>query len=243
MCFERLGLSVGVTFRKFTMIAPMAMALLGLLQHAPIGRARPAVMRLSRRELGVSFAAVTTFGMSGRPAAADDAEAARLRKALATLDELSEQWSSLIIDCNYGEFRRDLMSATNKEALIDAAGSTNKAATTITMCKTTGRNVRTALGTGGADSPLTRIGNFLEKPLLIQRVEFDDAEEFQKASEKLQTLLSAADASAFLAANDFSAQTTFKQGEVPSTPNLDEARQCINAAREQLAIIVRLVGA
>ena len=226
------------------MIAPMAMALLGLLQHAPIGRARPAVMRLSRRELGVSFAAVTAFGMSGSPAhAADDAEAARLRKALATLDELSEQWSSLIIDCNYGEFRRDLMSATNKEALIDAAGSTNKAATTITMCKTTGRNVRTALGTGGADSPLTRIGNFLEKPSLIQRVEFDDAEEFQKASEKLQTLLSAADASAFLAANDFSAQTTFKQGEVPSTPNLDEARQCINAAREQLAIIVRLVGA
>ena len=228
------------------MLAPAAtIALLGIVQHAPLERIQPVVIRFSRRDLAVSsFAAMTTFGMGGRPAhAAADAEAARLQKALATLDELNEKWTSLIIDCNYGEFRRDLMSATNKEALIDAAGSTNKAATTITMCKTTGRNVRSALGTGGAESPLTRIGIFLEKPSLVQRIDFEEIEEFQKASEKLQTLLSAADASAFLAANDFSAQTTFKQGEISSSPNLDEARQCISAAREQLAIILRLVGA
>ena len=190
----------------------------------------------------LAAAAITIIASPSKVWAAD-AEATRLRAALAKLEELDERWISLITDCNYGEFRRDLLTADNKEALIDAAGSTNKAATTITMCKTTGRNVRAALGTGGADSPLTRIGILLEKPSLVQRVDFDDSEEFQRASEKFQTLLSAADASAFLAANDFSAQTTFKQGETPSTPNLDEARACVKAAKDQLSIIIRLVGA
>ena len=239
----------GVESAMLIGLAPMAIVV-GLLQR-PSSRAAavtpPLETFLSRRHcVGTSFAAMATLGLNSiGPAHAAEADAVdvRLRKALSTLDRLCDQWTSLIIDCNYGEFRRDLMSATNKEALIDAAGSTNKAATTITMCKTTGRNVRTALGTGGAESPLTRIGSFLEKPALVQRVDYEQIDEFQRASEKLQTLLSAADASAFLAANDFSAQTTFKQGESPSTPNLDEARQCVAAAREQLAIIVRLVGA
>ena len=111
----------------------------------------------------------------------------------------------------------------------------------MTVCKSTGNAVRQLLGTA-ADSPLSRIGVLLERPALIQRIEEDALEDFQSASERLQLAIAAADASAFLAQKDYSAQTTFRRGEVPSTPNLDDARQSVDVARRELKKIIQLIG-
>ena len=83
----------------------------------------------------------------------------------------------------------------------------------------------------------------LEKPALLQRVDYDDLERFQAASEKLQQTLSAADAAAYFSfTGDFSAQTTFARGETPTTPNLDAARQLVVDAREALGRVCELVS-
>ena len=81
----------------------------------------------------------------------------------------------------------------------------------------------------------------LERPRLLARVRDDDQEAFQAASERLQTAIAAADADAFSAAKDYSAQTTFKRGETPDTPNLDAARESVVDARDSLRAVVRLL--
>ena len=74
-------------------------------------------------------------------------------------------------------------------------------------------------------------------------MEYEDFEVFQTASEKLQTALSAADSAAYFAATgDFSAQTTFKKGEAPTTPNLDASYAALLEARAAMAEVIRLVA-
>lgn len=107
--------------------------------------------------------------------------------------------------------------------------------------KSTGRLVREALGSD--KSPLNSIAKLLERPALVQLVEYEDFEVFQTASEKLQTALSAADSAAYFAATgDFSAQTTFKKGEAPTTPNLDASYAALLEARAAMAEVIRLVA-
>lgn len=167
---------------------------------------------------------------------------ARLRSALATVDDLTARWTELTTDCRYGEIRRELLATANKAQLIEEAGYTTKSDTMITMCKTTGSRVRQALGTAGEGSSLSRISLLLEKPSLVQRVAESSFEEFLGASERFQRELAAADAAAFLSGNDFSAQTVFERGATPTTPNLDAALQRVVAARAELATLCTLVS-
>ena len=177
------------------------------------------------------------------PASATTAEedVERLRKALSLLGELDRQWPELTLDCRYGEMKRELLSAENKERLLVEASSTSKAASTVTVCKTSGVQVRKVLGTT-AESSLSRLGTLLERPGLLQRVPEEEVEVYQAASEQLQQALAAADAAAYLAANDYSSQTTFKRGEQTDTPNLDRAHDSVLAAQAALLQIVKLVG-
>ncbi|EOD08351.1 hypothetical protein EMIHUDRAFT_106065 [Emiliania huxleyi CCMP1516] len=126
-------------------------------------------------------------------------EVERLRSADGLIRELKSQWSDLTIDCRYGEMRRELLSAENKERLLAEASSTSKSGTTVTVCKSSGVQVRKALA--------------------------------------------AADGAAYLAGNDYSAQTTFRRGESTDTPNLDAAFQSVSEAQQALARILEIVQA
>lgn len=223
----------------------MRAAALLLLASAPSGTRslRSATRLLLGRRAALSGLAATPLVPFAAAADSGADAVARLLAGEAVLDDLLARWTELTTDCNYGEIRRELLDAGSKQQLLEEASGTSKSATMVTVCKSTGRAVRAALG-ATADGPLTRVGSLLEKPALLSRVDYDDLERFQAASEALQQALSAADAAAYFSATgDFSAQTTFKRGETPTTPNLDAARQLVADAREALARVCRLVEA
>ena len=169
------------------------------------------------------------------------AAAGRLQSGLLVLEDVVGRWKEVTTDCRYGEIRRELLSSESKEELLKAASSTSKGDTMVVLCKSTGRLVREAIGADA--SPLNNIAKLLERPALVQRVEFDQIDAFQAASEKLQQSLAAADAAAYFAATaDFSAQTAFKRGEAPLTPNLDAARQAIVDARDAMKVVITLTS-
>ena len=165
----------------------------------------------------------------------------RLEDGAAVLEDVLSRWKELTTDCKYGEFNRALLEAENKQALLKAASSTSKAETTVTVCRSSARLVRDALGSDL--SPLNKIGKQLETPTLVQLVAEEDFEDFLKDSERLQQALSAADAAAYFSATgDFSAQTSFREGETPTTPNLDAARDSVREAQVALNNILRLLN-
>lgn len=193
--------------------------------------------RLSRR---VVCAALATTAAARRPTTASAADPVmiavqKIEAGLAVLDDVVARWAELTTDCNYGEIRRELLESANKEALLKAATQTSKSGTMVTMCKATGRLVREAIGS------ISGIDKVLETPALVARVAEDEFDTFLGESERLQNSLSGADAAARAGSSDFSAQTTFKRGERPSTPNLDAARDQILDARDALEKVYQLV--
>ena len=193
--------------------------------------------RLSRR---VVCAALATTAAARRPTTASAADPVmiavqKIEAGLAVLDDVVARWAELTTDCNYGEIRRELLESANKEALLKAATQTSKNGTMVTMCKATGRLVREAIGS------ISGIDKVLETPALVARVAEDEFDTFLGESERLQNSLSGADAAARAGSSDFSAQTTFKRGERPSTPNLDAARDQILDARDALEKVYQLV--
>ena len=193
--------------------------------------------RLSRR---VVCAALAMTAAARRPTTASAADPVmiavqKIEAGLAVLDDVVARWAELTTDCNYGEIRRELLESANKEALLKAATQTSKSGTMVTMCKATGRLVREAIGS------ISGIDKVLETPALVARVAEDEFDTFLGESERLQNSLSGADAAARAGSSDFSAQTTFKRGERPSTPNLDAARDQILDARDALEKVYQLV--
>ena len=199
------------------------------------------------RRCACGLAAASFFGATSWPlpllAAPDSASAVRLRKGLSDLDAMLSNWSEITTDCSYGEIQRSLLQQSSKQQLLEAASSTSKGSTMVTVCKTSARAVRRGLGTT-EEGPLTKVSAVLTQPEVLDALQTDaDFERFQTTSERFQQALSAADAAAFYSSSgDFSAQTTFKRGETPSTPNLDAARAAVVEARDALADILKLVG-
>ena len=188
----------------------------------------------------VVCAALATTAAARRPTTASAADPVmiavqKIEAGLAVLDDVVARWAELTTDCNYGEIRRELLESANKEALLKAATQTSKSGTMVTMCKATGRLVREAIG------KVQGIDKVLETPALVARVAEDEFDTFLGESERLQNSLSGADAAARAGSSDFSAQTTFKRGERPSTPNLDAARDQILDARDALEKVYQLV--
>ena len=240
-----------------TLLTPLLAATALLPPHTPLSRQRMQQIHhrqqfsastpptlLNRRSCLALVPAFSSLSLLVQPLPAHAAdEVLTLQKALFFLDDLVARWPEVTIDCRFGEINRAILSDDNKEALLDAASSTSKAATMVTKCKTTGSVVRQYLGTSGdAPTPLANIGKLLEKPSLVQLVPDDSFEAFLQSSEKLQLALAAADASAFLASSDYSAKTTFRKGEPTTTPNLDDAKASIEAARKELALLVQLTS-
>mgnify|MGYP006165101639 CR=1 FL=1 len=194
---------------------------------------------LTRRTVLVAAGACTLATPVTATAAGDERD--RLRRGLVELDNLLLQWTDLTVDCRYGEIRRELLGADSKEQLLKEASSMSKSSTMETLCKTNPQIVRAALGTS-RDGPLSKPGALLQKPALIDALDDVAFDEYQAVSEQLQTAISAADAAAFAAGNDYSAQTTFKRGATPSSPNLNTARDFVVEARDSLVTVCKLVG-
>lgn len=88
--------------------------------------------------------------------------------------------------------------------------------------------------------PLGKLGQALQTATFAERVNEADFEAYLAAAEGYESAVSAADAAAYLASTDYSARTSFNQGETPSTPNLDSARGSVEAAREALTAVSKL---
>ena len=167
-----------------------------------------------------------------------EGEMQRLRKAESALALFDENFEDFTTECKYGELKREILGDASKERLLQEASKMDKSDTMVTLCKRSGVPVRDILGTTGKPSPLARMGALLEKPSLVQRVDMDKIETFEAASERLQQALAAADSSAFLSSNDFSAQNTFVKGESTTAPNLDAARDALRTARSEVANVL-----
>lgn len=168
-----------------------------------------ALVFTASRRCACGLAAASIFSATPLPllAAPDSPSVIRLRKGLSDLDAMISNWSEITIDCSYGEIQRQLLESSQKQQLLEAASSTSKGATMVTMCKSSARAVRRGLGTT-EEGPLTKVSVVLKQPELLDALQSDaDFERFQATSERLQQALSAADAAAFYSASgDFSAQ-------------------------------------
>ena len=131
---------------------------------------------VGRRAIICGAGASVTCAPLAAVAAADPGAAGvqQLLRGQAVLEDVLARWKELTIDCNYGEIRRELLEQDSKEALLKAASTTSKSATMVTVCKTSGRLVREALGAD--QSPLNNLSKLLEKPAVVQRVDYDDFE-------------------------------------------------------------------
>ena len=170
------------------------------------------------------------------PAFAADDVNARLSAGLAALDLLMRDWKELTIDCTYAEVPKALLETKNKELLLEKASTLAlfDKSTSITVCKTNSKKVRPVL------EPLTKLAKALQTSSMASLVDPDDFEAYLAAAERYESAINAADSAAYLAASDYSASTAFKEGETPTTPNLDAARDAVEAAREALAAASKL---
>ena len=92
-----------------------------------------------------------------------------------------------------------------------------------------------------SDGVLARVRPLLKRPELLDAV--DDPDEYVALTEQFEAALVAADGAAYLAASsDFSARTSYLPGEQPTAPNLAQARQYTETARDTLQAIVKLLG-
>jgi hypothetical protein len=202
----------------------------------------PRWQRNRRTACQAAAAAAIAVALPLPSACAADDDLKRLQRGLVDLDNLLLQWVDLTTDCRFGEIRRELLEANNKQQLLEEASSTSKASTTVTLCRTNAQVVRRAIGTS-QPGPLSKIGALLQQPALIDSLVDDEAfEKYQETSERLQAAITAADAAAYSAGNDYSAQTTFKRGQKPSSPNLDRTRELVSEARDELVAVCKLLG-
>ena len=207
----------------------MALGLLIASSHALSPRP------MSSRRGALCGGAAAALSLPASVCAAIDVNA-QLNAGVSALDVLLRDWDSLTIDCTYAEIPRALLETKNKELLLEKASTLAlfDKSTSITVCKSSSRQVRQAL------EPLGKLAQGLQTASVAERIREADFEAYLAAAEGYESAISAADAAAYLAASDYSARTSFKQGETPSTPNLDAARGSVVDAREALAALSKL---
>ena len=198
---------------------------------------------LSRR--GVACACSSALLLAVLPARTSAAVPDRLSSGLERLEVLLAQWKDVTIDCQYADVPRELLETKNKEKLLKQATQNalfDKSAS-INVCRSTDRAVRQALGTT-ATGPLSRLDKYLMTPDFLDSIPEDRLDDAVALSERLQKALSGADAAAFMSeTGDYSARTPFKEGEAPTAPNLDAAKDMVSEARDLLRSLIALTGA
>ena len=192
---------------------------------------------IGRRAALSTAAAAAALLPRSQCSAAEAVTPAKLQASVVALDGLLREWPRLVIDCTFAEVPRELLETKNKEKLLQQASTLalfDKSAS-INVCKSSNAKVLQVLGK-------IPNGEKLQSPILADRVEPDDFEAFLAASERYGSALSAAESAAFLSATgDYSARTSFKEGEQASTPNLDASRENVLLARDALLEVLRLL--
>jgi hypothetical protein len=76
---------------------------------------------------------------------------AALQDAQSTLDLLLSNWQRATVECNYADVPRDLLSADNKQLLLEKASTYAlfDKSVSVESCKTTNRLVRDYIGVTG----------------------------------------------------------------------------------------------
>ena len=176
----------------------------------------------------------------------------RLKRGLRELSYLVDNWEAKTTYCNFGEFKMDLLSAKNKDLLIDAAknsGLLDKSKTMNVMCKRDPEVVRAFLGKTPENLVLQKADVLMKSPDSLELVEPDRIDEYIDAVEKFSTTLSAADSLAYNARQDHDSTESFPVGpfsDVGSSKSssryLDQTRDLVVQVRDSLAKIVDMLG-
>ena len=101
---------------------------------------------------------------------------AALQDAQSTLDVLLSNWQRATVECNYADVPRDLLSAENKQLLLEKASTFAlfDKSVSVESCKTTNRLVRDYVGVTGK-GPMVGIEKKLRKALdLVDPDNVDD---------------------------------------------------------------------
>jgi len=175
-------------------------------------------------------------------ALAEEPLAARVSTGAALLEKMSANWGELTTQCNYAEADRAMMQ--NKTLLLEKASVKGAYQTdssvVVNMCKVDTDTVRPLLA---KDSALGRLSRQLVRPAALALVvNPDDADRYVELAEAYDRALSEATAALYLSGTgDFNAGTGFKGGELPSAPNLGNARDAVEQARDLLLELRRLL--
>ena len=102
----------------------------------------------------------------------------RLRRGLQEINYLLDHWDEKTTYCNYGQFKNELLSAANKDKLLEAAKEPillyDKSATMNVMCKKDPEVVRAFLGLTKENLVLSQADILMKKASTVDLVDPDD---------------------------------------------------------------------
>lgn len=164
-----------------------------------------------------------------------------LQGAQSTLDVLLSNWQRATVECNYADVPRDLLSAENKQLLLEKASTYAlfDKSVSVESCKTTNRLVRDYIGVTGK-GPMVGIEKKLRKALDL--VDPDHVEDYVVELESFSQCLAKASSLSYMAGTaDFDSINNFDKASVSSEAtsrnqgsNLEQSRRAIQECKTSL---------
>ena len=152
-------------------------------------------------------------------AAVETTELSRLKIGYNQLRILLRDWDERTNYCVFGEIKKELLSADNKQELIEEAkfGSTldKNPATVNIKCKRDPEVVRQFLGLGNEPvaSYLKNAELLLKKPSTLELVDPDNIDKYFDALENFSQSMAAADGLSYAARTDYSSTENTTKGD------------------------------
>ena len=142
----------------------------------------------------------------------------RLRRGLQEINYLLDHWDEKTTYCNYGQFKNELLSAANKDKLLEAAKEPillyDKSATMNIMCKKDPEVVRAFLGLTKENLVLSQADILMKKPSTVDLVDPDDIEEYFSAVDQYQQANADAGSLAYQSRRDFTSTENFSKEDM-----------------------------
>jgi uncharacterized protein YukE len=177
-----------------------------------------------------------------------DATITALQDAQSTLDVLLSNWQRATVECNYADVPRDLLSAENKQLLLEKASTFAlfDKSVSVESCKTTNRLVRDYIGVTGK-GPMVGIEKKLRTA--FDRVDPDYVDDYVSELELFSQSLAKASSLSYMAGTaDFDSINNFDKASASSKAtsrnqgsNLEQSRRAIQECKTSLDRILGLL--
>jgi len=213
--------------------------------------------------LALALAVVGTTGSGSRPFTPPSAHAAaqvvvdpndvsRLKRGLAEINYLLKNWEDKTTYCNFGEFKNELLSAENKDKLLEAAKEPillyDKSATMKVKCKKDPEVVRAFLGLTKENLLMSQADVLMRKQATVDMVDPDDVDSYFEAVDLYEQATGDAGSLAYQARRDFSSTENFTREELTERAGtglsgrsdyLTQAKSQVEIVAQALAVVVK----